>query len=219
MCNPFSTAIAKGFFRFSVFPNFTRMSRFSALLLFLVILFSCKGKQKKADVPADQFFPVTAYLKGELGRLDTSLASFYKIETVDGKSDTTPIRNSEVKQYAKDFTSLPDISTSETKNDYQITHEYDDILNAFVFMFTTKEDHPVRREDVVLDPQPNEQGKNDIKSIFAEVWQTTGDSTVRKNMLWEAGKDFQITTVTEAGGAEKTKKLQVIWNGFDSQNK
>lgn len=195
------------------------MIRFSALLVTLVMFFGCKGKQKKTDVPAEQFFPVTVYLQGELARLDTSLFSFYKIETLDGKSDTTPIRNNEVKRYAKDFATLPDISSSELKNDYQITHEYDDILNAFVFMFTTKEEHPVRREDVVLDPQPNEQGKNDIKSIFAELWQTAGDTTVRKNMLWEAGKNFQITTITEASGVEKTKKLQVIWNGFEGQNK
>lgn len=195
------------------------MTRFPVLLFLTVLLGSCGFKKKKADVPAEQFFPVTAYLKGELTRLDTSLSSFAKIETVDGRSDTTPIRNVDVKRYAKDFLTLPDIGSSELKNDYQVTHEYDDILNAFVFMFTTKEDHPVRREDVVLDPQQNEQGKNDIQSIFVELWETAGDTTVRKNMLWNAGRKFQITTVIDAGGAEKTKKLQVVWNGFEGQNR
>lgn len=195
------------------------MTRISAVLFLLLMLAGCNGKKKKPDVPADQFFPVTAYLKGESARLDTSLASFSKIETIDGRSDTTPIRNADVKRYAKDFLTLPDISSGELKNDYQITHEYDDILNAFVFMFTTTEDHQVRREDVVLNPQPNEQGKNDIQSIFVELWDTDGDSTVRKNMLWNAGKNFQITTVTETGGIQKTKKLQVVWNGFEGLNR
>lgn len=195
------------------------MTRFLAALFLLAVLVGCQGKKKKADVPADQFFPVTAYLKGELARLDTSLASFSKIETIDGRSDTTPIRSEDVKRYARDFLTLPDISAAELKNDYQVTHEYDDILNAFVFMFTTNEDHPVRREDVVLDPQPNEQGKNDIQSIFVELWNAAGDSTVRKNMLWNAGKNFQITTVTEAGRTQRTKKLQVVWNGFEGLNK
>lgn len=195
------------------------MTRFSALLLILAMLSGCKHKTKKTDVPAEQFFPVTAYLKGEIARLDTSLASFYKIETVEGKSDTTPIRSSDVKLYARDFATLPDISSVEIKNDYQITHEYDDILNAFVFMFETKEDHPVRLENVVLDPQPNEQGKNDIKSIFAEVWQTAGDTTVRKNMSWEAGKYFEIITIASAGKTEKTKKLRVTWSGFEDANR
>lgn len=193
------------------------MTRFFACLLFLVFMVGCKTKNKKPTVPAEQFFPVTSYLKGELSRMDTSLATFYKIETIDGKSDTVPIRNIDVKRYAADFATLPDISSEELKNDYEITHEYDDILNAFVFMFTTKEDHPVRREDVVLDPAPNEKGKNDIISVFVERWDNRGDTAIRKNMLWKAGENFQVTTVTEAGGIQKTKKLQVVWNGFDGQ--
>jgi hypothetical protein len=194
------------------------MTRLLASFVFLIVLIGCKGKNKKTDVPAEQFFPVTDYIKGELAKLDTSLATFYKIETVDGVSDTVPIRNTDVKRYARDFATLPDISSNELKNDYQITHEYDDMLNAFVFMFTTNEDHPVKREDVVLDPAPNAQGKNDIQSIFVELWQNNSDTLVRKNMLWEAGKNFQVTTVSEAGGNQHTKKLQVVWNGFDGQN-
>ena len=194
------------------------MTRFLALSLSLILFVGCKEKKKQTDVPAEQFFPVTDYFKGELARLDTSLATFYKIETAEGKSDTTVIRNTDVKRYARDFATLPDISAEEIKNDYQVTHNYDDILDAFVFMFTTKEDHPVKREDVVLDPAPNAQGKNDIQSIFVELWQAEGETLVRKNMLWEAGRNFQITTVSEAGGTQHTKKLQVIWNGFEGQN-
>ncbi|HEV7329862.1 MAG TPA: hypothetical protein VGN63_02385 [Flavisolibacter sp.] len=194
------------------------MTRLLAFFVCLIILAGCKAKKNKAEIPAEQFFPVTDYIKGELAKLDTSLATFYKIETVNGINDTVPIRNSDVKRYARDFATLPDISSDELRNDYQITHEYDDMLNAFVFMFTTNEDHPVKREDVVLDPAPNAQGKNDIQSIFVELWQNNGDTLVRKNMLWEAGKNFQITTVSEAGGTQQTKKLQVVWNGFEGQN-
>jgi hypothetical protein len=196
---------------------FTTMSRLIASFLCVAFFMSCKGKKKTSSVPADQFFPVPAYVKGELSRLDTSLATFYKIESADGKSDTVPIPNVEVKRYARDFATLPDISSGELKDDYEVTKAYDDILGSYVFMFTTKEDHPVRREDVVLDPALNAQGKNDIQSIFVELWQNSGDTAVRKNMLWEAGKNFQITTITDAGGTQKTKKLQVVWDGFDSQ--
>jgi hypothetical protein len=202
-----------------VFPNFTAMFRILVSLAMVVLLPGCKEKTKKTPVPADQFFPVTSYLKGELARLDTSLATFYKIETMEGKSDTTPIRNVDVKRFAKDFATLPDIAADSLRGDYQATHDYDDMLGAFVFMFTTQEAHPVRREDVVLDPQPNAQGKNDIQSIFVELWEGGGDSTVRKNMLWNAGKNFEITTIAEAGGTAKTKKLQVVWNGFEGQNR
>jgi hypothetical protein len=195
------------------------MIRLMTIFFCFLSLLGCKGKKKTASVPADQFFPVPAYIRGELARLDTSLASFYKIETTNGKSDTTPIRNTEVKRYAKDFATLPDISETTLKDDYEVIKDYDDKLGSYVFMFISREDHPVRREHVVLDPAPNEQGQNDIQSIFVELWQNSGDTAVRKNMLWEAGKNFQVTTISEAGGAQKTKKLQVVWNGFDSQSR
>lgn len=200
-------------------PNFAAMRRLIICTLCLFFLLGCKGKKKRADVPAEQFFPVPAYIKGELARLDSSLASFYKIETVDGRSDTVPIQNKEVRQYASDFASLPDISSESLKDDYQVTQAYDDILGSYVFMFTTTEDHPVRREDVVLDTEQNVEGANNIQSIFVELWGNNDDTAIRKNMLWEAGKRFQITTITEAGGAQKTKKLQVVWNGFNSQTR
>lgn len=199
-------------------PNFAAMSRLTICLLCLFFIVGCKEKKKNAGVPADQFFPVPEYIKGELARLDTSLATFYKIETMEGKSDTTPIRNTEVRQYASDFANLPDISSSDLKDDYQVTQAYDDILGAYVFMFTTTEAHPVRREDVVLDTEQNTEGKNKVQSIFIERWDNEEDTAIRKNMLWEAGKKFQITTITEAGGTQKTKKVQVVWNGFDSQS-
>ena len=193
--------------------------RLLACVAVTTLLLSCKGKKKKPDVPAEQFFPVSSYLKGEISRMDKSLNTFYKVETTGDRTDTVPISSAEAKQLARDFYDLPDISSGEMKNDYDVTHTYDDALNAFVFMFTTKEDHPVQREDVVLDPQPDEKGNYRILSIFAELWRNNGDSSIRKNMLWNAGKDFRITTITEAGGAEQTKKLQVFWNDFDNQNR
>jgi hypothetical protein len=209
----------QAFLRYRVIPKFAPMSRLTACILCFLFLLGCKTKKKNAEVPADQFFPVPTYIKGELARLDTSLASFYKIEMAEGRSDTVPIRNTEVRRYAADFANLPDISSPELKDDYQVTQAYDDILGSYVFMFTTTEDHPVRREDVVLDTEPNPEGKNNIQSIFVERWENKEDTAIRKNMLWNAGKNFQITTITEASGTQKTKRLQVVWNGFNSNTR
>ncbi len=152
--------------------------------------------------------------------MDTSLAMFIKIESTEGRSDTTPIKSSDVRLYATDFLTLPDIASNELKDDYEVTHLYDEELEAFAFTFTTKEDHPVKSEHVIVDPQPNAAGKNDIKSIFIDIWQTANDSAIRKNMLWEADKSFQIITTTDMpGNARKIKKIKVVWNGFTDQNK
>jgi hypothetical protein len=195
------------------------MNRFIIVFLFLLILVSCKSKkEKKPEVPAANFFPVKDYIKGQVAKLDTSDYSFLKIETIDGTSDTTAIKNAEVKLYAKDFLELPDISSEEIKDDYEINHLYDEELEAFAFTFTTKEDHPVKTEHVVVEPMPNAEGKNDIKSIYVDIWQTEDKASVRKNLFWEANKSFQVTTITEPqGGAVSTKRVRIIWNGFESQ--
>lgn len=191
------------------------MNHLLICLVCVVIVIGCKTKKKRPEVSASDFIPVTTYLKGELARLDTSLASFYKIEREGNKVDTTPIKNLDVRVYAKDFLELPDITTDKLMNDYDINHLYDELQEAFVFMFTTTEDHPVKREDVTVDPQPNEQGKNNIRSVFIELWQKKGDTTFRKNMFWQAGKRFEITTSAYVGETEKNKKLQVFWNSFE----
>lgn len=195
------------------------MMRLFACTVVLLILVSCKGKKKTSAVPKEQFFPVSAYLKGEISRMDKSLNSFYKVETENGRSDTVSIPAAAAKQLAADFYNLPDIGADKLKDNYEITHTYDDALNAFVFMFTTQEDLPVQREDVVLDPEPDDKGNYRILSIFAEVWETKGDTTIRRNMLWNAGKNYQVTTVKDAGGTQKTNRLTVFWNGFDNQNR
>lgn len=193
------------------------MNRIVLVLLLSVFLLNCKSKNEKPEVPAASFFPVNDFLKGQIAKLDTSALSFLKIETNNGISDTMAIRNVEVKQLAKDFLELPDISAAAVKNDYQINHLYDEELEAFAFTFTTKEDHPVKSEHVVLEPTLNKDGKNDIRSIFIDFRQTKHDSAVRKNMLWETNKSFQITTITGSTSGEETiKRTRVIWNGFES---
>lgn len=191
------------------------MNRF--ICIALVVLVGCKEKNKP-EVPEANFFPVTAYLRGELSRMDSSLAPFYKVETENGQSDTVPIKNTAVKTYAADFLQLPDITTDKLKDDYKVEHIYDDMQNAFVFAFTTNEEHPVKKEFVTVEPQLNEEGKNDIRSVFIEVWSKNGDTTTRKNMLWETGKKFEIITTTYWGETENTKKLQVFWNNIESIN-
>ncbi|HUC82296.1 MAG TPA: hypothetical protein VMR70_15430 [Flavisolibacter sp.] len=184
----------------------------------LCLFVGCKSKKdNKPGVSAADFFPVNDYLNGQIAQLDTSLYTFLKIETVDGRSDTTAIRNTDVKTYAKDFKELPDLSDSDIKDDYSVDKFFDDIQNGFVFTYTTKEDHPVQQQQVTVEPAFNEKGQNDIRSVFVDLWQSEDGVTVRKRMMWEA-TNFYITTTTEAEGQpQKTKTTKIIWNGFANQ--
>ena len=197
------------------------MNRIVFGLLCLFIIVSCKSKKaEKPEVPAADFFPVKDYLNGQIAQLDTASYNFQKIETVDGRSDTIGIKSADVKTYAKPFQDIPDLSAKEIKDDYSVDKLYDDIQEAFVFTYTTKEDHPVRQQQVTLEPDFNAAGKNDIRSVYVDLWETNKDSSVRKHMMWEANKNFYITTTTEVTGQpERTKTTKIVWNGFTSTNK
>jgi len=183
-----------------------------------ILMISCKSKKpKNADTPVANFF-VSDYLKGQIARLDTAHILFLKIETSDGRIDTSTVTNKEAKQYAKDFMELPDIAVEGVRDDYEVSHLYDDLQEAFVFTYITREDHPVTRQDVTVEPQMNAAGKNDIRSVYVDYLNKRDDSMIRKNLLWEADKNFQVTTTTEVPGQpEKIKKIKIVWNGFERQ--
>ena len=194
------------------------MNRFLFASFLSLCLMGCKSK-KKNDTPVANFF-VSDYIKGQVAMLDTMHRPFVKIETLNQKHDTASITAAEAKVLAKDFLDLPDISSDKFRDDYEVSHLYDDLQEAFIFTYTTKEAHPVQREDVTVEPQPNAKGQNDIRSVYADYWMNEDKASVRKNMLWQADKSFQITTTTDAPGTAQTiKRITVIWNGFESQMK
>jgi hypothetical protein len=195
------------------------MNRFAVFVLLSVASVACKSKNsKKAEVPAASFFPVADYIKGELSRLDSSKFPITKIESSNGLADTTVINNSEVRRYASDFLTLPDLSSPVLKNDYDVTHLYDDLQEAFVFTYTTKESHPVQQENVTVEPKPNASGKNDIKSIYVSLVQDSIGSPRKKILLWTAGKGFLVTTITQpSNGTEQIRTVQVNWIGNDAR--
>ena len=167
-------------------------------------------------MPRDNFF-VSDYIKGQVAVLDTIKYPFFKIETIDGKTDTSTITNTEAKNIAKEFIELPDISSENLRPDYDVSHLYDDLQEAFIFTYTTKENHPVQREDVTVEPQPNADNKNDIRSVYVDFQTAEENKSIRKNMLWDANKSFQITTTTDSPGTgQSIKRVTVIWKGFEN---
>lgn len=195
------------------------MSRVASVVLIVLLLTACKSKkEKKPGAENATFFPVPTYIRGELARLDSSIVTVTKVETRNGQTDTVPIRQNEVRNYAKDFLSLPDISSPDLKDDYEVTHLYDDLQQAFVFTYTTLEPHPVQQQNVTVEPEQNAAGKNDIKSVYTTLVQTNGNTAVKKILLWKAGKGFLITTLQQQpNAAEQIHTVQINWNGFDGQ--
>jgi hypothetical protein len=189
------------------------MKSFFSGVLILVLLAACKHKKKTEDENGS-FFSVVSYLRSQVKQIDTSLYRLIRIETVNNISDTLFIRREDFRSYAKDFLSIPDISSGDKKDDYQESNLYDDMLKSAVLNYTAKNpDDEIRRETVMLDQDPS--GNSLVNTIIIDQLKTTKDSSVEKNMLWQVNKRFQVVTKSQLPGQpEKIRKLEVVWNDF-----
>src|SRR5687767_6254818 len=105
--------------------------KYPVCLLLLLTAAACKEKKEKPDEP---YFPAISFLKSQVAHVDTSLYNIIKVETTNGRSDTTHIRREEFKEYARAFTSLPEIASDELQSDYKETRTYDGAMERVVLV-------------------------------------------------------------------------------------
>ena len=181
----------------------------------MILLLACKAKTKHDDKKVS-YFPVVSYLRGQAADIDTSLYRIIKIETYDSTTDTSYIKREEFRNYAKDFLDLPDISSKKWKDDYEESQIYDEDLKSIILSYTTNDStKEVQKEDVMVEPQPDEHGNSQVRTIIIDKWSTTEDSTVHENMVWQTNKRFLIVKkIQKNNQPEKIRKLEVIWNDF-----
>jgi hypothetical protein len=186
------------------------MNKLFLLLISLLIFNSCKEDKPENTT---EFFPVTDFLKSQVKHVDTSLYRILKIETLNGRPDSSYLKREEFSKIARDFIEIPDISAKKIKNDYQETQMYDESLNGIILTYTTSErDNKVQRQDVILG-QANEDGNTDVATIIVHTIENSRTKSVEKNMVWYVNKRFIIVTKTNtADQPEKIEKLEVIWN-------
>jgi hypothetical protein len=192
------------------------MNKLLLLLSALVFFIGCKDEKPENTT---EFFPVTDYLKSQVKHVDTSLYRIIKIESANGRSDTSFLKREEFRKVASDFVEIPDITAKKIKNDYAETQMYDESLQSIILTYTTSEiDNKVQRQDVILG-QANEDGNNDVSTIIVHTMENLKKTSIEKNMVWYVNKRFIIVTKTNtANQPEKIEKLEVIWNGPGSSS-
>lgn len=185
------------------------------LVTLCILAFACHSKKKSTD---EAFFPVSSFLKGDAAQAGSSGSPIRRVVSVDSVSDTALISQATFRYEAAAFTDLPDINSDEWRSDYEETKMYDDQLKTIILTYTAKmPDVALRREDVML--VPDEKGDTHVKTVIIDWLKDNKDSTIEKNMVWEAGKNFFIVTkVNKPGQPEKLSKLEVNWNGFPNQS-
>ena len=177
------------------------------LLIFIPLFFSCTDAAPENKEP---FFPVRSYLQSQVAHIDSSMYRIIKITTVDGKKDTAFVQRQDFKNYAKDFTDLPDIAQSNLRDDYTESQIYDEEMQTAVlnYMPLGKEGE-IRRQDVFIAPDRN---GDKVKTIFIERITEQNGKPVRKLLTWEVDRKFKIVTITQQNTKnEKIETVEVLW--------
>ncbi|MCU7548528.1 hypothetical protein OCK74_05340 [Chitinophagaceae bacterium LB-8] len=181
-------------------------------LLCCALLYSCKSKQKEGEEP-NEFFPVLSFLKSQVAHIDTSFYQIIKVQNENGHSDTAYIKREEFKTYARDFFSIPDLSSDDLKDEYTETKLYDDAINRVVLSYSPKKvDGGIQRQDITISPSGD---SSKVETIYIDWVDDKGDSVVHKKMFWQMDKSFQIiTSISKPEQPERLKTLQVSWRQF-----
>lgn len=183
------------------------------LAVFLLII-SCKEK-RGADRETGAYTPILSFLQGQQKALDTALFSFTKIES-DGKySDTQIINPSQVRGYASDFLSIPNLRDPKIGRDYTESSLFDSTLNLAVLTYTS--DNPKQEVNKLQMNvrQGDTEGEDQIQSVYIEKTSSKGDSTIEKKLIWYVNDYFQVRTIIhKENQPERMRDVQIHWSDF-----
>lgn len=183
--------------------------KFSLLVLLLLHLFSCKQKETNDK---ERFFPVLSFIQSQVVEIDTSLYSIRKFLTVDNlRADTTYLQREQFKEAAKDFLSIPDISSSKYEDRYLEEKQFDETMNRVILTYTPlkPEKEEIQRQEVLIRPDPS---GDKITNIIINRIVNTKDSSMQKRLFWKVDENFQVVTIKQLNGQpETTSTVKVVW--------
>lgn len=187
--------------------------RTSGWLLLLLFLISCKEKKKE---PKEKFFPIISYLRSQVAQMDSSLYTIRKYIYIDSThTDTQYIPREQFRQVAKDFLSLPDISSEDFEDRYTEEKQFDEMLNRAILVYlpVKPEKEIIQRQEVLIKPDPS---GDKVTSVIINTFSSSKDSTIERKMLWKMDESFQVTTTRQLPQQpETTSTYKVAWNEND----
>jgi hypothetical protein len=188
------------------------MKTYSILLLSIILtITSCKGKEEKET---KNFISVLSLIEKQVAHIDTSLYAITKVVYTDSlHSDTTYIPREDFRSVAKEFLDIPDLSAKKVAKLYKEETRFDELLNRVIITYT-----PVNADEVEIKKQelqvtPNIATGDKVNNVIINRVINNRDGFLKKDMLWQMDKSFQIvTTSQQPGQPEIIITTKVTWN-------
>jgi hypothetical protein len=157
-----------------------KLTRILTTLLILASISACSDSSEEKN-----HFPITAFLKEELERIDSLPVAIILTRDNKGHMDTTIVDKKEFRPLAME---LIGIDLQEKK--YQELVLEDVQLGNISISYTTEEpDLPIRKIELNIDASTNK-----IKSIFAERQDKEGEQLLIRKILWTTATELMVNT-------------------------
>jgi hypothetical protein len=183
--------------------------KFSVFIIFWFPFIACKQKEKSNQ---EGFFPVLSFIQSQVADIDTSLYSIRKLVYIDSlRTDTIYIPREQFREAAKDFLSIPDISSSKYEDRYKEEKQFDETLNRVMLIYTPlkPEKEEIQRQEVLIKPDPS---GDKITNIIINQTIHTKDSSVEKRLLWKVNESFQVLNTKQLKGQPETSTtVKIVW--------
>ncbi|MGZ8537517.1 MAG: hypothetical protein ACXWV9_04590 [Flavisolibacter sp.] len=179
------------------------------ILSLVLLLLSCKSKKETEE---KTLVSVVSLIQAQVKMVDTSLYRITMIQKIDSTADTSIISREDFRIMAKDFLTLPDISSEKMKESYDESNSYDKDMELALFTYTANDPEvEIRRETIMLEPNPT-GGESKVKSILINSIRSDKDSTIEKDLTWHMNNRFQVVSkIRKTNQPEKIRILQVRW--------
>lgn len=186
------------------------MKPYSVFLIIMTISFvACREKEKASQ---EKFFPVLSFIQSQVADIDTSLYPIRKLVYIDSsRTDTIYIPREQFRTEAKDFLTIPDLSSSKYNDRYIEDKQFDETMNRVLLTYTPQkpEKEEIQRQEVLIKPDPS---GDKITNIIINQTINTRDSSVQKRLLWSVDESFQVIKTKQLKGQqETTSTVKVIW--------
>ena len=198
------------------------MNKLLFILVFCCFVAGCGNDHKQmpaevnttmnADTTDTAFFPVTAFLKGQMTELDSLPITPLFITIAQKKTDSVWLKKKAVMPLLQPFISA-EINENNLTHFFKATKFNDQSVNAITFTYDPKIVLPdsifIRHWDIYINP---ETGK--INKVYIVKLLNDNGKTYTQQLIWQTNKWAKITTFIDKpdGNIEIVKEEKLIWD-------
>jgi len=171
------------------------------MLMLSSLFLSCNKKQESKQ----QFYPISYFIEQEIAVIDSFRLPIKRYYQDVNQSDSSIISITELRSIVNELL-LNSLSSDGALNNYEETTINDMNLDFITLSYTTTEKN-ISKIELHIDPI-NEK----VKSLYAEKTDSQQDSVITKKILWTAGRQLLINTISNVNNRISTITERYNWS-------